>query len=264
MAIWLCASLGGLAVASAPPNWKDTVTTLPRGDFPNARPMVATYTFGWNDVVAATGEIRFDRSDGRLQLVGVGQTVGVARALWKFDVRHRSLADAVTLRPIQMHQVDVTRKKTVTTDLTFKANEVERIRTDNKSNKTPKPKTFAFSGGVFDMHSALLYLRSQALHEGDVYRLVIYPATNPYLATLTVKNHSPIKVAAGDYPAIQLDLQLNKIGKKGELEPHKKFRRASIWVSDDSDRLLLRVEASIFIGTVFAELQAIRFPNDKS
>ena len=263
MAIWLCASLAGAAVAPAPQGWENTVTTLPRGNFPNARPLVATFNFGWNDLVAATGEIKFDQKGDRLQLLGDGQTVGIVRAIWKFDVHHRAVADATTLRPIQMHQVDETRKKTVITDLVFKSDRVERIRRDNRSNKTATPKTFSFAGGVFDMHSALLYLRSQPLHDGEVYRLVVYPASSPYLATLTVVDHSPIKVAAGAYPAIKLDVQLSKIGKQGELEPHKKFRRASVWISDDSDRMLLRVEASIFVGTVFAELQTIRFPNEK-
>ena len=113
------------------------------------------------------------------------------------------------------------------------------------------------------MHSTLLYVRSQPLHEGDVYRLVVYPATSAYLATLTVTAREPITIAAGTYPAIKLDLELNKIGKKRELGPHKKFRHASIWVSDDSDRLLLRIQASIFVGQVFAELQSVRFPDTR-
>ena len=113
------------------------------------------------------------------------------------------------------------------------------------------------------MHSTLLYVRSQALHEGDVYRLVVYPATSAYLVTITVTAREPITIPAGTYHAIKLELQLNKIGKKHELGPHKKFRRASIWVSDDSDRLLLRIQASIFVGKVFAELQSVRFPDTK-
>jgi hypothetical protein len=68
------------------------------------------------------------------------------------------------------------------------------------------------------MHSTLLYVRSQALHEGDVYRLVVYPATSAYLATITVSAASRSRSAAGTYPAIKLDLQLNKIGKKRELD----------------------------------------------
>ena len=90
---------------------------------------------------------------------------------------------------------------------------------------------------------------------------MVYPATSAYLATITVSAREPITIAAGTYPAIKLDLQLNKIGKKRELGPHKKFRGASVWVSDDSDRLLLRAQASIFVGKVFAELQSVRFPD---
>jgi hypothetical protein len=266
LAIWLCTALASIAETPSPTprGWEKTVTPLPRGDFPNPRPLVATYNFGWNNIVAATGEVRFDQHDGRFQILADGQTVGIVRALWKFDVHHRALADVATLRPVTAHQVDITRRKTVTTDLTFKPNGVERIRTDTKSNQTAQIKNFSFPGEVFDLHSALLRLRSQALHDGDVYRLVVYPTNSPYLATITVSSHSPVTIATGSYPAIELDLRLNKITRNGELAPHKKFRHATIWVSDNSDRLLLRVEASIFVGTVFAELQSIRFPNDKS
>ena len=269
IAIWLGASLSGFSATPAPTPtptpqaWENTVTTLPRGNFPNPRPFVATYNFGWNGMIAATGEIKFDQLDDRFQVVADGQTVGFARALWKFDVHHRALADAATFRPVEMHQIEITRRKTVTTNLIFKPNGVDRIRTNTKSIRAAKPRTYSFPKGVWDMFSTMLYLRSQPLCDGDVYRLVVYPASSPYLATLTVANHSSIKTAAGTCPALKLDLQLSKIGKKGELGLHKKFRRASLWVSDDSDRMLLRIEASIFVGTVFAELQSIRFPNDK-
>jgi hypothetical protein len=59
-------------------------------------------------------------------------------------------------------------------------------------------------------------------------------------------------------------LQLKRIGKHLELEPHRKFHRATIWVSDDADRLLLRIEAQIFVGTVWAELQSVHFDNPRS
>ena len=68
---------------------------------------------------------------------------------------------------------------------------------------------------------------------------------------------------AGTYNAIKLDLQLKRIGKHLELEPHRKFRRATIWVSDDAERLLLRIEAQIFVGTVWAELHSVHFDSPK-
>jgi len=49
------------------------------------------------------------------------------------------------------------------------------------------------------------------------------------------------------------------VSKKNELEPHRKFKRATIWISDDNDRMLLRIEGQIFVGTVTAELQSVTF-----
>jgi hypothetical protein len=178
-------------------------------------------------------------------------------------VQHRAVADAATLRPILMHQVDETRHKIITTDLAFNQQGVVRIRTDNKAKKPPKPKSFSCPG-LFDLHTALLFIRSQPLTDGSVQRLAVYPETNAYLATVTVVAHESITVGPGVYKAIKLDLQLSKIGKQRELEPHRKFKRASVWLSDDSDRLLLRIEAGVFVGTVFANLQTVEFPKEKS
>jgi hypothetical protein len=79
------------------------------------------------------------------------------------------------------------------------------------------------------------------------------------LATVTVLGRERLTGPSGAYNAIKLDLQLSKIGKNRELEPHRKFRRATVWLSDDPDRLLLRIQAQIFVGTVFAELQSVEF-----
>jgi hypothetical protein len=140
---------------------------------------------------------------------------------------------------------------------------VTRTRTEGEG-AAAKTTTRPFSWpNLFDLHSAALYLRSQPLKDRSVYRIVVYPATNAYLATLTVVGREKISVHAGTYSAIKLDLRLKRIGKHLELEPHKKFRRASIWLSDDAERLLLRIEAQIFVGTVFADLQSVHFDNSR-
>jgi len=114
---------------------------------------------------------------------------------------------------------------------------------------------------LYDLHSAFLYLRSQPLRDHSVYRVTVYPANSAYVATLTVVGREHLRVRAGSYNAIKLDLKLQRVSKKNELEPHRKFKRATIWISDDNDRLLLRIESQIFVGTVTAELQSVRFEN---
>jgi hypothetical protein len=138
---------------------------------------------------------------------------------------------------------------------------VTRTRTEGEGAAAKKTtRDFSFPN-LFDLHSAALYLRSQPLKKGSVYRLAVYPATNAYLATVTVTGREKISVRAGTYNAIKLDLRLKRVGKHLELEPHKKFRGATVWVSDDAERLILRIDAQVFVGTVFAELQSMRFDN---
>jgi hypothetical protein len=255
-----------LLLASCSPlfaaDWQATLSKEPPGNFPELRPLRASYRFGWSGVTAATGEIHFTKpSNDRFQLEGTGRTSGFVRALWKLDVTQRAAANSHTLAPIETEQTESYRSKKIVTHLTFTNSGVTRARTEGQGDKTEtKSKQFIFPD-LFDLHSAALYLRSQPLKQGSVYRLAVYPATNAYVAIVKVTGRDKISVHAGTYNAIKLDLRLKRIGKHLELEPHKKFRRATIWVSDDAERVILRIEAQIFVGTVFAELQSVRFDN---
>src|SRR5262249_20408102 len=150
-------------------------------------------------------------STGRFEVEGKGGTIGFVRALWKLDVHHRALADAETLRPLEMEQTESYRRKKFVTDLAFTNNGVKRTRTETPSTTGPSTKQFDFQN-LYDMHSATLYLRSQSLKNGSVYRILVFPATTPYLATLAVTGRERIVVHTGTYQAIKLDLHLNKVG----------------------------------------------------
>src|SRR4030095_5379014 len=241
-------------------DWQATLSKEPAGNFPELRPLRASYRFGWSGVTAATGDIHFTKpSKARFELEGTGRTIGFVRALWKLDVTQRAVANSQTLAPIETQQTESYRSKKIVTHLTFTSRGVTRERTEGQgSNAETKSKQFVFPN-LFDLHSAALYLRSQPLKQGSVHRLPVYPATNAYLAIIKVTGRDRISVHAGTYNAIKLDLQLKRIGKHLELEPHKKFRRATIWVSDDTERLILRIQAQIFVGTVFTELQSMHF-----
>jgi len=245
-------------------DWQATLSKEPPGNFPELRPLRASYRFGWSGVTAATGELHFTTpSNDKFQLEGTGRTTGFVRALWKLDVTQRTVANSQTLAAIETQQSESYRSKNITTQLTFTNNGVTRTRTEGEGAAAKKTTRNFTLPNLFDLHSAALYLRSQSLKQGSVYRLAIYAATNAYLATVTVTGREKISVRAGTYNAIKLDLRLKRIGKHLELEPHKKFRGATIWVSDDAERLILRVDAQIFVGTVFAELQSVRFDNPK-
>ena len=222
--------------------------------------MHAKYGFGWSGFPGATAEVRLMKLSGeRFQFEGTIHTIGLVRSLWKFDATHTASADAGTLHPLEMKQVENVRNKKTVTNLSFDAGGVTSKETETPGKSVgPKIRRFDLPN-LFDLYSALLYLRSQPLQDRSIQRIVVYPATSAYLATLTVLARERLTGPSGTYNAIKLDLQLSKIGKNRELEPHRKFRRATVWLSDDSDRLLLKIQAQIFVGQVFAELQSVKF-----
>jgi hypothetical protein len=260
---WLIALLFVFSGSLLAANWQATVTKDPAGTFPELRPLHASYRFGWSGFTAATGEVRFSKPSGnKFEFDGTGRTIGLVRVLWKLDVNHRATASAETLRPIETQQTENYHWKKIVTHLAFTNSGVTATKTESQSGKAEtKTRQFSFPE-LFDLHSTVLYLRSQPLRDHGVYRVVVYPATNAYLATVTVLGREKVSVHAGSYNAIKLDLQLKRVGKHMELEPHRKFRRATIWVSDDADRLLLRIQAQIFVGTVWAELQSVHFDKE--
>jgi hypothetical protein len=261
----LQASFAFLALCSSAlaENWEATLSKDPAGNFPELRALRASYRFGWSGVTAATGDVHFEKpSENKFQLDGTGRTIGLVRALWKLDVNYHAVASAETLGPIETQQTENYRSKKIITHLAFTNNGVTRARTEGKGTAGAKTRQFNFPD-LFDLFSAMLYVRSQPLKDRSVYRVVVYPATNAYLATVAVIGREKVSVHAGSYNAIKLDLQLKRIGKHLQLEPHRKFRHATIWVSDDAERLLLRIEAQVFVGTVFAELQSVRFDDSK-
>jgi hypothetical protein len=255
LVIWLLAVETGAAASS----WESTITASSPPSFPNPRAMHAKYGFGWSGFPCATAEIRLTKpGSDRLHLDVTARTIGLVRALWKFDATHTSTVDATSLRPISVRQVENDRGKKIVTELSFTPASVVSKVTETPGTGT---KTYHFDfPRLFDLQSALLYLRSQSLPERNVQRIVVYSATAPYLATVTVLGRERVTVPAGTYNAIKFDLQLNRI-KDGQLQPHRKFRRASAWLSDDPDRVLLKIEAQVFVGSVLCELQSVDFEN---
>jgi len=242
-------------------DWQSAVTKDPP-TFPQPRPLHANYVFGWSGLTAATGEAHLTKSSSNsFQLQGTGRTVGLARALWRLDASYRSVANSQPLRPIESKQIENYRAGyKLVTHLVFKGNTVTSERTEGTTTKTQE---FTYPN-VFDLHSAMLFFRGQPLKDRSVYRAVVYTSANAYLATVTVLGREKTSVRAGVYNSVKLDLKLQKIGKNFELQPHRKFRRATAWISDDADRILLRLEGQIFVGTVFAELRSIRYDDSRS
>lgn len=245
-------AIGTFLTTASAQDWRTSVSPPTPGSFPLPRPMHATYRFGWSGFTAATADVHLATTADRLMLEGTVRTVDVVRNLWNFEATHIATAEASTLRPLEVKQIEHVRNKETRTTLAFDPQGVTANRSGGKTKRMGIP-------NLFDLQTALLHVRSQPLAEGNTSKLAVFPSKDPYLVTATVLRRERITVPAGTFNAIALDVQLSKIGKEGRLSPYRKFKKATVWLSDDPDRLFLRAEAEVFVGSVFAELQTVEF-----
>jgi Protein of unknown function (DUF3108) len=249
--------------ADESPVWAHTLTSNKGpGTFATLADINLGYEFGWSGIQAAKADVRFYSPDrGTLEIEAKGATSGLARTLFKLDVYQRAQENRTTLRPIQFMQEEHYRSETIKTNVTFSPNSVTGIREKIPADNPPKTTVFKF-GPVFDLSTALLWIRSQPLRDGDTEQLVVWASNAPYLATVRVVGREVLKVKGEEKNAIKLDLKLKGITKSMELKEHKLFKSGRGWLSDDNDRLPLRLEADIFIGYVYAELDSVRKKQD--
>ena len=244
-------------------DWRDAIWKNP-GHFATLRPAVFHYAFGWSGITAAEADVTTALSpEGRCVLDFSAKTTGVVRTMWKMDAQATAACDPATLRPVKLTQTETYKKKVVTTVVDFLADGPVQRRTQNPPEPgLPAVRRFRFPE-VHDLNSAVLFIRSQALAQGDAVKLCVYPGGAPYFATATVTGREGLKVAGREWSAIRCDLQLSRIEDDYTLTTHKKFKKASAWISDDSDRLLLKISVEVQVGTVWAELQRVDFSDGK-
>ena len=259
---WLLVVVSFWAICANGADWQKTLTSPKPNGAVQLRPLKAKYTFGWSAFTAADADFDFARPvNGALKLSVKTQTSGFVRTLWRMDARHTSQIRAADFRPVTVVQTETYKDGTRTTKLAFDGEGVDRTRDNSPPKPDAKKKTKRFKfDRMYDLHGALQMMRSQPLRTGEMHRLVVYASSAPYLAQITVMGREKIAVAGRKYDALRADLKLWRIDDDDlELKSYRKLRRANVWVSDDADRLLLKAEAEIFVGSVWAELTSVQF-----
>jgi hypothetical protein len=249
-----------LGVAAVHGGWKDEAGGLRSGPFPPPpAELRARYSFGWSGLEAAAADVDLRRGrDGVWTARVTGGTTGAARALWKLDADYearvlgtgwRSLGAVLTETYLFFRAVET---------MQFPPGGVRSRRVTTKSGAGPPEWQDHQAPGLRDMAGALLLARSQPLADGDELSLAVFPGEGMYLVRVRVERRETIRWQGADRAVIRLSLQIDSIKRDHTLQPHRKFRSGTVWVSDDEIRLPLRVEVGVFIGHVFAELVSLR------
>ncbi len=247
------------SLASAAPEWKNELSRPAPGPHPRLEPIALDYQVSWKGILnsgylhmqfAPPGEKKAGAYIVRAHAVSQGAAAKLHP--YQFDSWSELTTAALTPRYVRSSETDSNGKDV--SIVHYSGNRVETETTINsaQTGKTEvKNRTFEFSP-VFDIFSAMLQIRSQPLADGDAINLVIQSSDQPYLLRIkclgreTHNGQNTIKLSAG----------MHKIDRETlDLQPYKKLKRdATLWLSDDYDRVPVELRADIFLGDVRATL----------
>ncbi|HWO00740.1 MAG TPA: DUF3108 domain-containing protein [Blastocatellia bacterium] len=116
---------------------------------------------------------------------------------------------------------------------------------------TPKVKEASSPPWIQDVLSAIYLVRALTLKEGEVIPIPISDSGAVYTVEAVVGKREEVKVALGTFKTIQLDAKVfdgRFIKRSGEM---------LVWISDDPQRVIVRVRVKTSGATVTAELKRI-------
>ncbi len=229
------------------------------GAHPRLEPIALDYEVSWKGIInsgylhmefAPPGE----KKPGAYVVKAYAASDGAAAKLHPYHYDSWSELDPATLTPRYVRSSEKDKNGKDVSVLEYLPAGV-KTETSSKTTATGLTKTdtrhFA-QQEVFDIFSAMLHIRSQPLNAGDLIQIVIQSGDQPYVLKIrctgreTHNGRKAIKLAAG----------MQRIDRKtGELKPYQKLKNeATLWLSDDYDRIPLEARAEIFLGDVRATL----------
>jgi hypothetical protein len=254
-------ALCSFAQTEAAPAWESILTPAKLGPQPRLPACRLDYKASWKGLLDA-GEIHLEFGNpanakaGAYIVNSTGKSLGAAASLYTYSHWFWSELDPSTLRPRLFHTVEDLDDRRVTHSVNYTGSNVSCTQT-TKINATgltySNTNKFGYAP-VHDVFSSMLFVRSQTLDDGVTLAFVVQPGESPYLLKAYVEGR---EVHEGRN-AIRMDISMQKIDPATmTLLPYKKLKKATLWLSDDKERIPLEIRAAVFIGDVRVVLTGV-------
>ncbi len=202
----------------------------------------------------ATLEVTQDQAnENAYHIKGFGETTGLSRLFFKVEDYYETKVDKTTALPYQfIRKIDEgghTKNKVIDFDQEARMAYVH----DKKRNKEHEIKT---PGDVQDMVSTFYYLRNAldvaSLKVGDEAEVTMFFDEENYPFKLRFLGRDQINTKFGKVDA----LMFRPLVLAGRV--FKEQESLTVWVSDDNNKIPLRIKASLAVGSIKADLDGYK------
>ncbi|PTX60196.1 uncharacterized protein DUF3108 [Kordia periserrulae] len=211
--------------------------------------------YGFINASYATLEVKDDYLNGKsvYHVVGKGKTTGFASIFFKVDDNYESYFDKNSGKPYKfIRQID---EGGHTKDIEIDFNhEKEKALVNNKKHKTKEE--INIEKNVQDMVSAFYYLRNNydvsSIKEGDEVVLNMFFDKENFKFKLKFLGRETMRTKFGKVPCLKFRpyVQAGRVFKESE--------SLTLWVSDDENKIPIRIKAKLVVGSLKADLDAFK------
>ena len=210
---------------------------------------------GWMKAGNATLQVNETTLNGKpvFHVVGKGWTTGMIKWFFKVQDRYESYFDKETILPYKfIRNIDEGgHKKDIEIDFDQKN---KKAFVHNKKHNTKK--TLETKPNIQDMVSTFYYLRNsidtKLLKAGDEIKLDMFFDEENYGFKLKYLGKEVVKTAFGKVEALMFRpyVMAGRVFKEEE--------SLTLWVSNDKNKIPLRIKADLAVGSLRADLEAFK------
>ncbi len=186
-------------------------------------------------------------------VVGTGKSTGLLSMFFKVEDYYETYIDKKEVKPYRFIRKINEGGHTKDIEINFDHNQSEALVFNKKHNTK---KSFPIKSNVQDMMSSFYYLRNNintnSLKKGDEQYVNMFFDNENYRFKLKFLGREIIKTKMGKIACLKFRpyVQADRIFKEEE--------SMTVWVSDDDNRMPVRIKADILVGSIKADLDAFK------
>lgn len=211
--------------------------------------------YGFINAGYATLEVKEAIKDNKkiYHAIGKGYTVGMSRFFFKVDDDYESYFDKVTNKPFQfVRKID---EGGYTKDQEgFFNQDANKVLVKDYKNKTEK--TISVTENVQDIISTFYFLRNHPsvdkLKVGESIVVDMFFDDEVFKFKLKFIGREDLKTKFGTVPT----MIFRPIVQSGRV--FKEEESLTVWISDDENKIPLRIKASLAVGSIKADLESFK------
>jgi hypothetical protein len=181
-------------------------------------------------------------------------TAGAAALIKKISDEATTVIDFDTGRPLSLETVVEQNDKRITASAKFTGNSAT-VTYQRSGDKEPKTSVLNFgTTTVHDAHTAMAQLRGWKGTKGQTRTVFVVGGRRLWRIDVTYAGEETIGGALGNRRAIVFDGKSYRARGNMTIESDKPSRTFKVWLSDDADRVPIKVTASTELGEIAMSL----------